>query len=196
MLEAMERRLRTSFDQQTQQMRDNALRMEGENAALRSLVTNSATTATASTTVTDNIDKEHYPSECLTVLDIFPGIHPKYTKQILDGSFDPLNLLKLIPEMKAAPTSSPDQFSLTSDSTLAAKKTTEQHKDFGKSPTKWVAAFQVYATIFHFLFGDEHSGVMAAAIQFSIEILPMGVSGLSSGYSTPYLSGVQGRRGH
>jgi len=114
------------------------------------------------------------PPEVLSVMKLYGTIPAKEILSIWKGKFEPLNLMRLSPELQDVeikPMSNEE--GILWDAVLSKIKIgapSGNMRDFGDTPTKWAICFARYSKICHHLFGDKHPSLLVAMNQFQEEI--------------------------
>lgn len=115
--------------------------------------------------------ESEFPPETRHVKLVYPEIRSNYITSILNGRFNPRNLLYLVPAFGITPAQDEDDtFALTTAGHVTTKKAIGSLKDFGYSPTRWSAAMGVYSNILALHYSANNAGLHRSIITFTVEI--------------------------
>ena len=160
---------------------DRRLKIEEHQVKMRLLA--AQTTAAERGNQQDNIDKQNPASRSATDLnDLFgnsgtlspevislvnehKGVSAKYILQVVNGKFNPIDMIKLCPGMKVYEFNSSEEITLENGK-LGSRKRTSQYKDYGNTDSVYVRGFVVYMSIIDYLYGRTVPGLQRALLNF------------------------------
>jgi hypothetical protein len=109
---------------------------------------------------------EKLPDAVIHIAERIPGLDPRFVKQIMDSTFDPLNLCKLC-------YFGPKETAWTEDLVGGQRVLTEKKptaSSFGPNIMIWSRGFTIYQIIIHHLFATTHPEMAIALVEFSRQV--------------------------